>query len=211
VTYSGSTLALTPGTTSLVPGAGASTEPLLMCHDPKAQRLYVVDFFLGTHQSGWLNSTPVPLFISDPPGSVRRSVGLSPALFCCFCAQRFRPRGDEVPNGRIPWPDVVHEGRKDQCPEITVRRRKRPRQEFQATINKFVIPSAVSVENEVREIPEQHVLQELPVVGEMYHHVLVELGNLSDELISDALIRQRRRHNCILHHAANAPYGGDTR
>jgi hypothetical protein len=48
---SGSTLALAPGTTSLVPGTGANTEP--------------TTFYLGTHLPGWLKTATVPLFISD--------------------------------------------------------------------------------------------------------------------------------------------------
>ncbi len=50
MTRSGPTLAPAPGPHH-GPGTGANTGPLT--------------FFLGTHQPGWLSTTPVPLFISD--------------------------------------------------------------------------------------------------------------------------------------------------
>jgi hypothetical protein len=47
---SGSTLALAPGTTSPVPGAGANTEP--------------PTFYLGTHMPNWLATSTIRLFVS---------------------------------------------------------------------------------------------------------------------------------------------------
>jgi len=69
-----------------------------------------------------------------------------------------RPRADETPLFRIPRPDVLNKGHRDEVLDILITRGEREFQELEAPVDEIAITALVGLDDEACEIAKQHTL-----------------------------------------------------